>query len=103
MPYLPPQPKARLYRPLRHSRGLAGREEEHTPVRVGFGPHSHASALVRTLTDYSIPRPVQSIELDGPLLLSALQSSAGRLSVAVRGLGVKISGEYDVGGLGVSG
>ena len=80
--------------------GLAGREEEHTPVRVGFGPHSHVSALVRTLTDYSIPRPVQSIALDGPLLLSALQSSAGRLSVAVRGPGVKISGEYDVGGLG---
>lgn len=80
--------------------GLAGREEEHTPVRVGFGPHSHASALVRKLTDYSIPRPVQSIELDGRRLLGALRSSAGPLSVAVVGPGVKINGEYDVGGLG---
>lgn len=82
------------------ARGLAGQEEEHTPVRIGFGPHSHASALVRKLTDSSILRPVQSIALDGQRLLGAMRSSAGRLTVAVRGPEVKISGEYDVGGLG---
>lgn len=80
--------------------GLAGREEEHTAVQISFGAHTQTSVLVRKLTDYSIPRPVQSIELAGRRLLDALQGSVGPMAVTVAGPGVRIRGEYDAGGLG---
>ena len=72
----PEQPDAyTVLDPMYWVLGLAGRSEERWPVKVRIGTdRAIASALVRSRTDYSAPRPGLDIALPGQAVIDAIMA-----------------------------
>ena len=74
--------------------GLAGRTEERWPVEVRIGGRAPiASALVRSLVDYSALHPGLDIEIPGPAVLDALLAG-GPIEVEVAGPDVALTARF---------
>ena len=74
--------------------GLSGRAEERFSVQVRIAGGEPVSAdLVRTLTNYSAPRPGLDIELPLAPVFAAFEAG-GEVGVEVRGSGVSVDGSF---------